>query len=188
VHLPELSRRQLPDAGDVPVLQAELRVRGVRAMSMLTIGIDPGLTGAIAFLGPSGELEHLADLPVIRDGKLAWIDAQGLTSTIIDTLRGRPARAVIERVNAFPGQGRSSAFNFGVSFGSLLALVQARYLPIELVTPAVWKRAMGLGSDKRASLNKARLLYPMAELDLAKHDGRAEALLLAHFAYTRNRT
>lgn len=149
------------------------------------IGIDPGLTGAIAILSPHGEVEELADLPVIRDGKLAWIDAQPLTSLLIDTLRGRPARAIIEREQAFPGQGRSSCFNFGVSFGSLLALVQARYLPIELVTPATWKRALGLSRDKKASLDKARLLFPSAELHLAKHEGRAEALLLAHWALTR---
>ncbi len=151
------------------------------------IGIDPGLGGAVSVLSPSGELERLSDLPVIRDGKLAWIDAQAMTSLLIDTLQGRPARAVIERVQAFPGQGRSSCFNFGVSFGSLLALVQARYLPIEFVTPAVWKRALGLSSDKRASLDKARLLYPAADLGLQKHEGRAEALLLAHWALSRTR-
>jgi crossover junction endodeoxyribonuclease RuvC len=149
------------------------------------VGIDPGLTGAIAVLGPGGELELLADLPIIRDGRLAWVDAQGMTSILIDSLHGRPARAVIERVSSMPKQGVASAFTFGVGVGSLLALVQARYLPIELVTAAVWKRALGLSSDKRASLNKARLLYPTADLTLAKHDGRAEALLLAHWALTR---
>lgn len=148
------------------------------------IGIDPGLSGAIAILTPAGELEALHDLPIITDGKLKWVDAQGMTSFLIDSLRGRPAKAYIERVQAFPSQGRSSCFNFGVGFGSLLALVQARYLPIELVTPAVWKRAMGLSSDKRASLDKARLLYPSADLGLQKHDGRAEALLLARYGLT----
>lgn len=151
----------------------------------VTIGIDPGLSGALAVLGPHGDLESLHDLPVIRDGRLAWIDAQGLTSLLIDSLRGRTARAVIERVSAMPAQGIASAFNFGVGFGSLLALVQARYLPIELVTAAQWKRAMGLSSDKRASLDKARLLFPTADLGLAKHDGRAEALLLAYWALNR---
>lgn len=149
------------------------------------IGIDPGLSGAIAILSPTGELECLADLPVIRDGKLSWIDGGRLQSILIDTLHGRPARAVVERVQAFPSQGRSSAFNFGVGFGSLLSILQARHLPIELVTPVVWKRAMGLSKDKHASLDKARLLYPSADLGLAKHDGRAEALLLAHWAMCR---
>ncbi len=81
-----------------------------------------------------------------------------------------------------PRQGIASAFNFGVGFGSVLSILQARHLSIELVTPVVWKRAMGLSKDKRASLDKARLLYPAADLSLAKHEGRAEALLLAHWA------
>jgi hypothetical protein len=86
-----------------------------------------------------------------------------------------------------PRQGIASAFNFGVGFGSLLGVLQARHIAIEFVTPAVWKRTMGLSQDKRASLDKARLLYPDAELGLAKHEGRAEALLLAHWAFTRPR-
>jgi hypothetical protein len=154
---------------------------------MHLIGVDPGLSGAIAVLKPSGELERLADLPVIRDGRLAWIDGSGLQSFLIDTLYGRPARAVVERVSAMPKQGIASAFNFGVGFGSVLSILQARHLPVELVTPATWKRAVGLSSDKRASLDKARLLFPDADLTLAKHDGRAEALLLAHWALTRSR-
>jgi hypothetical protein len=151
------------------------------------IGIDPGLTGGISILSPTGELERLADLPVIRDGKLSWIDGGRLQSMLIDTLVGRPARAIVERVSAMPRQGVSSAFYFGCGFGSVLSILQARHLAIELVTPTVWKRAMGLSSDKRASLDKARLLYPSADLGLAKHDGRAEALLLAHWALTRAR-
>jgi crossover junction endodeoxyribonuclease RuvC len=148
----------------------------------LILGIDPGLSGALAVLGPAGDLERVADLPVIRDGRLAWIDGAALQSLLIEALSGRPARAIVERVSAMPRQGVASAFTFGVTLGSILAICQARHLAIELVTPAVWKRALGLSSDKRASLDKARLLYPSAELDLAKHDGRAEALLLAHYA------
>lgn len=151
------------------------------------IGIDPGLSGALAVLSPSGDLERLSDLPVIRDGKLAWIDGGRLQSLLIDTLHGRPGRAVVERVQAFPKQGRSSAFNFGVGFGSVLSILQARHLPVELVTPVTWKRALGLNADKCRSLDKARLLFPAAELDQAQHDGRAEALLLAHWALTRTR-
>lgn len=145
------------------------------------IGIDPGLSGGIAILDQTGALQALEDLPVIRDGKLSWIDGGRLQSLLIDTLHGRPARVFIERVQAFPKQGRSSAFNFGVGFGSVLGVLQARHLAIELVTPAVWKSAMGLNRDKRASLDKARLLFPMAELSCAKHEGRAEALLIARY-------
>jgi len=151
----------------------------------LAIGIDPGLIGALAVLSPSGDVEALADLPVIRDGRLAWIDGGELQRLLLNTLNGRAARAYIERVSAMPRQGVASSFNFGVGFGSILAVVQSYPLPIELVTPATWKRALGLSSDKRASLDKARLLFPTADLGLSKHEGRAEALLLAHYAQTR---
>ena len=154
---------------------------------MLILGIDPGLTGAAALLDSDGVPELVADLPVIRDGRLAWIDGGAMQSTLLDALHGRPCRAVVERVSAMPRQGIASAFNFGVGLGSILATLQGLRLPIELVTPAQWKAALGLGKDKRASLDKARLLFPLAELHLAKHDGRAEALLLAHFALSRRK-
>ena len=155
-------------------------------MSRLIVAVDPGLSGAIAVLGPAGELE-LADLPVIRDGRLSWIDGGALQSLLIDALRGHPARAIVERVGAMPHQGVASSFTFGLTLGSILAVLQARHLAIELVTASVWKRALGLGSDKAASLHKARLLYPTADLALAKHEGRAEALLIAHYALSRPR-
>ena len=154
----------------------------------LTIGVDPGLCGAIAVLTDQGDVEGLTDLPVIRDGRLAWIDGGALQSFLVDTLHGRQARAIVERVSAMPRQGVASAFNFGVGFGSVLSVLQARQVAIELVTPAVWKRAMGLSADKSASLGRARLLFPTADLGLAKHDGRAEALLLAHWALSRSRS
>jgi len=153
----------------------------------LTIGIDPGLLGALAVLSQSGDVEALADLPVIRDRSLAWIDGGELQRLLLGALNGRPARAYIERVSAMPGQGVASSFNFGVGFGSILSIVQAWPLPIEFVTPAVWKRGLGLGSDKRASLDRARLLFPTADLGLAKHEGRAEALLIAYWAAARAR-
>ena len=154
---------------------------------MLTLGIDPGLSGGLALLDSDGMPELVADLPVIRDGRLCWIDGAALQSTLLEALQGRPCRAVVERVSAMPAQGIASAFTFGVGFGSILATLQTLRLPIELITPAQWKTALGLGKDKRVSLDKARLLFPSADLRLAKHDGRAEALLLAHYALNRRR-
>jgi crossover junction endodeoxyribonuclease RuvC len=148
---------------------------------MLTIGIDPGLSGAIAILDGDGAIESLRDLPIIRDLKLAWVDGSELSSIIAAALRGRSAVAMVERVSSMPSQGIASAFLFGVGFGSILSVLQTRQIPISFVTPAVWKRSYGLSKDKHASLHKARLLYPMAELHLAKHDGRAEALLIARY-------
>jgi crossover junction endodeoxyribonuclease RuvC len=147
----------------------------------LTLGVDPGLTGALAILSADGSLELLADLPIIRDKSLAWVDGSALQSMLLDALGGRQCRAIVERVSAMPRQGIASAFCFGVGFGSVLSVLQAMHISIEFVTPAVWKSSLGLSKDKKASLHKARLLYPAAELHLAKHDGRAEALLIAQY-------
>ncbi len=151
----------------------------------LQLGIDPGLSGAIAILDSAGCIETVRDLPIIRDAKLAWVDGSELQSIIMAALHGRTAVAMVERVSSMPGQGIASSFQFGVGFGSILSILQAMHIPLEFVTPAVWKKSYGLGRDKHASLHKARLLYPTAELHLAKHDGRAEGLLLARYALTR---
>lgn len=152
----------------------------------LTIGIDPGLSGAIAMLDERGDVVFVDDLPVVRDNKLAWIDGGELQSLIINWRSGRQCTAMIERVNAMPQQGVSSSFQFGVGFGSILGVLQAMSIPIEFVRPTNWKKAMALSSDKKAALHKARLLYPDVDLHLAKHDGRAEALLIARYARSRN--
>jgi crossover junction endodeoxyribonuclease RuvC len=136
-------------------------------------------------LATDGTFEHVADLPIIRDRSLAWVDGSELQSILLGVLHGRTAHAIVERVSAMPRQGIASAFTFGVGFGSILSVLQALHVPLELVTPAVWKRSFGLSSDKHASLHKARLLFPTAELHLAKHDGRAEALLLANYGLQR---
>jgi len=153
----------------------------------LCIGIDPGLSGAVAILDQAGELVSVTDLPVIRDLSLAWIDGNELQSIILGALQGRTAGAIIERVSSMPGQGIASSFQFGVGFGSVLSVLQAMHIPLEFVTAAVWKRSYGLRKDKHASLHKARLLYPAAELHLAKHHGRAEALLVARYSLNRLR-
>lgn len=152
-------------------------------MSTLTIGIDPGLSGALGILDSAGEFVGACDLPVIRDRNLAWIDGDLLRSVLLGFEGSK--RVVIERVSAMPKQGVASSFQFGVGFGSILGVVQSLGLPLELVTPVTWKRALGLSSEKHASLHKARLLFPAADLRLAKHDGRAEALLIAHWAARR---
>jgi crossover junction endodeoxyribonuclease RuvC len=150
-------------------------------VSYLTIGIDPGLSGAIAVLEPNGVLVALADLPVIRDKSLAWIDGGALSSWLLTHAAGSPKRAFVERVSAMPKQGVSSSFQFGVGFGAVLATLQCLQIPLELVTASKWKREMALGKDKKAALHKARLLWPTAELHLEKHHGRAEALLIAYW-------
>lgn len=157
---------------------------------VLTIGFDPGLSGAVAFIEDDGVVAGVYDLPVVRDAKLAWIHGGQLASMIIDHKAHRRCTAMVERVNSMPQQGIASAFQFGVGFGSVLSVLQALGVAIEFVRPTEWKKSYGLGGANKAkhqALNKARLLYPEAELHLAKHDGRAEALLIARYAVTRRR-
>lgn len=153
------------------------------------IGIDPGMSGAMSTIWNRSDesFYHVEDLPVMTDMSLAWIDGGLLQSELMKWAPQRPT-VVIERVSAMPGQGVSSCFKFGAVFGSILSVVQAIGFPIEFVSPAVWKRDLGLIKDKKAALHKARLLFPHAELHLAKHDGRAEALLIAHWYLRHGRT
>lgn len=145
---------------------------------MITIGIDPGLSGAIAAIEASGHYA-VQDLPVQRDKSLAWIDGARLADIVRSFGSAGEMTCIIERVSAMPKQGVASSFGFGVNFGSVLGVIQGLGIRLELVTPVKWKREMNLSAEKHASLHKARLLFPRAELHLCKHDGRAEALLLA---------
>lgn len=142
------------------------------------IGIDPGLFGAVAVLSERGEFRNVHDLPIICDRALSWIDGDQLRTLLLEA---GPGRVIVERVSAMPKQGVSSSFRFGLGFGSILSVVQALQMPLEFVTASQWKRALGLSADKKASLHKARLLFPDAELHLAGHHGRAEALLIARW-------
>jgi crossover junction endodeoxyribonuclease RuvC len=156
---------------------------------VIFIGIDPGITGAIAAIDDQAQVELCADLPVIRSGKLAWIDANELTTLLMTARNGRPARIIVERAQSMPGQGISSTFGYGVVLGSILAACQRIAVPLDLVPAAVWKRAMGLDSQKAGSLDRARLQFPTAELDRKKDHNRAEALLIAEYcwrSYTRS--
>jgi crossover junction endodeoxyribonuclease RuvC len=133
-------------------------------------------------LDRDGALVAVDDLPVIRDGRLAWIDADALLSRLLEVRGGRPMRAIVERVHAMPRNGSQAAFSQGATLGSILATLQLVRARIELVTPQAWKRSLGLSSDKSASLDRARLLFPDAPLDRQKDHGRAEALLIAWHA------
>lgn len=139
------------------------------------LGIDPGVSGAIAFYFP-GTPDRIAvdDVPVAG----GEISAPHLASVI---RRYSPSMAVIEKVNAFPGQGVSSVFNFGRSYGDVRGVVGALNIPLHFVSPQKWKKHFGLTSDKDLSRMLAIRMFPsVAEhFKLKKHDGRAEAALIA---------
>ncbi len=157
-------------------------------MSTVYIGADPGCSGAIAFLSPDGSLEHVDDWPVITDRTLKWVDGAALQSLLLDRVGGRRAFACVERVGSMPKQGVASTFAFGVAYGSILGVLQAAHVAIGLVTPRTWKAAAGLGDDKHASLHRARMLYPDADIPLVKHHNKAEAILIARYGLSRRPT
>lgn len=163
-------------------------------MSKLILACDPGITGAFALFTAAGDLLHAADMPIIRDQKTAWVDAEALSSALFQLIQGRETTAVVERVHAMPKNGCVAAFSQGATLASLLATLQIVRARIELVTPGVWKRQLGLTFTKddgdrvrkSASLDKARLLFPAAPLDRQKDHNRAEAILLGAW-YLTNR-
>lgn len=147
----------------------------------MIIGIDPGFSGAIAFLDKTN-LVAVYDLPLTTVMGRKQIDAEKLKKYIPNT-RGIEY-AVIEDVHAMPDQGVVSMFRFGYNAGILFGLLTGLNIKILRVKPAVWKSALGLDSNKKNSLILACKLFPHAENSFAraKDDGRAEAALIAYFA------
>jgi crossover junction endodeoxyribonuclease RuvC len=157
-----------------PAQQEDRRVTEPR----LVLGVDPGATGALALVDPDGpELVDVLDMPLVRWGKAAIVDG----ATLLDWLAGRAIGAiVIEAVASRPGQGVASSFAFGRAVGGVEAVLAALGPPVVHVTPQQWKRRAGLASAKADSLALARLRFgAREEFRLKKHEGRAEAALLA---------
>jgi crossover junction endodeoxyribonuclease RuvC len=156
---------------------------------MFTLGIDVGITGALAVISQrDGEVVALHDLPVMVWGKTKWIDAFELCGLIRHARAGHPCRAFVEHVHAMPKLGCVAANSKGMTLGSTLAALQFAGVAFELLPPTTWKRALGLiatdstdSQKKLASLTRARMLFPTADLDRVKDHNRAEALLIAHY-------
>jgi crossover junction endodeoxyribonuclease RuvC len=148
-------------------------------ISKINIGIDPGLSGAIVAILPDGAIEF-HDMPILEIKKKTQLDYAGL-ALILRQYQGQ-STAAIEFVSAMPGQGVSSMFKFGQVYGAALATLATLQIPYQCVTPPVWKRAFKLvGCDKDESRSRALEMFPacVSHLRLKKHQGRADALLLA---------
>jgi crossover junction endodeoxyribonuclease RuvC len=153
-------------------------------MTGTIIGIDPGLDGALAFL--FRDTLTILDMPTVtiqRGGKnKRELDLAAIVKALDHGLYV-PAHAFVEQVGAMPGQGVSSMFSFGKSYGSILGILAAKRIPYTLVPPVRWKRALAVPAGKDAARHRASQLLPaFADLwPLVKHDGRAEAALIAHY-------
>jgi crossover junction endodeoxyribonuclease RuvC len=141
------------------------------------LGVDPGLTGALAFFFPGFPARIATDDMPVAGGE---INAAGLADRI---RKMRPDVALIERVGAMPGQGVSSTFKFGASFGVVCGVLAALEIPCHRVSPASWKKHFRLSSDKEASRALALRLFPATAEHFAhkKDHGRAEAALIARY-------
>lgn len=143
------------------------------------IGIDPGLSGAIAVLSPAGPLVY--DMPTMETGRAATVKRTVDAHALSRLLRSAPGPVWLERVNAFPGQGVASMFSLGHSFGVAYAVAAALEMPTFFVEPREWKAFFKLGKEKDRSRALAQRLYPTIAMDRAKDHGRAEALLIARY-------
>ena len=155
---------------------------------MITIGIDPGLSGAVGVLN-NGLYQAVEDMPTVAKGS-GSVKSEADAAGLLGMLRWYskpdiPVAVALERVNAMPGQGVSSVFSLGDSFGVARAVVAASRFELTYVTPATWKRHFGLGSDKEQCRALAIRLFPDAPLHLKKYADRAEALLMARWLYEK---
>tara|TARA_B100000902_G_C27264605_1_gene892789 strand:+ start:550 stop:1044 length:495 start_codon:yes stop_codon:yes gene_type:complete len=162
---------------------------------MLIIGIDPGISGSICFF-ENGEIKDVIDMPTMTDGKKNKKQVNGsqifneISRRIIKIDR-KNIKVVIEQVSAMPGQGVTSMFNFGQSFGILKGICSAMQLPMYFVRPAKWKKYFNLiNSEKDASRTKAIEIFPYFSVNLSKKkdSNKADAILIASFYYETYKT
>ena len=157
---------------------------------MLIIGIDPGISGAICFF-EDGQINEIIDMPVMADGKKnkRQINGPQVYNEIFTRINRFPKKnitVVIEQVSAMPGQGVTSMFNFGQSFGVLKGICSAMQLSMHFVRPAKWKKYFGLiKTEKDASRTKVIEIFPYisSQLSRKKDANKADAILIASFFY-----
>ena len=157
---------------------------------MLIIGIDPGISGAICFFD-NGQVKEIINMPVMADGKKNKRQVNGpqTYNEILKRINNYPKKdiiVVIEQVSAMPGQGVTSMFNFGQSFGVIKGICSAMQLSMFFIRPAKWKKYFSLiKTEKDASRTKVIEIFPYisSELSRKKDSNKADAVLIASFFY-----
>ena len=157
---------------------------------MLIIGIDPGISGSICFF-ENGKIIDVIEMPTMTEGKKNKKQVNGSQiyneiSNRIHKVKNQEIRVIIEQVSAMPGQGVTSMFNFGQSFGILKGICSAMQLPMYFVRPTKWKKYFNLiNSEKDASRTKAIEIFPYfsSHLSKKKDSNKADAILIANFYY-----
>jgi crossover junction endodeoxyribonuclease RuvC len=159
---------------------------------MKIIGIDPGLSGAIAILEDNKVL-NIFDMPVMAEGKKN--KRQLNSAQLVNIIRGNTVPedevvVIVEQVNAMPGQGVTSMFNFGQTFGAIKGVCAALNLPIFFVRPSKWKKYFELiNASKDSSRTKVIEMYPLLSNQLSKKKdvNKSDAILIARF-YSETRS
>ena len=157
---------------------------------MLVIGIDPGISGSICFF-LNGRITDVVEMPTMTEGKKNKKQVNGSQifneiSERIKKLDKSDIRVVVEQVSAMPGQGVTSMFNFGQSFGILKGICSAMRLPMYFVRPTKWKKYFNLiNSEKDTSRTRAIEIFPYfsPKLSRKKDSNKADAILIANFYY-----
>ena len=157
---------------------------------MLIIGIDPCISGSICFF-QDGKIIDVVEMPTMTEGKKnkKQVNGSQIYNEIyarIKKLDSKDIKVVVEQVSAMPGQGVTSMFNFGQSFGILKGICSAMQLPMYFVRPAKWKKYFNLiNSEKDASRTRAIEIFPYFSSNLSrkKDSNKADAILIASFYY-----
>lgn len=155
-------------------------------MAVTVLGIDPGISGALAALDSNGNLV-VEDFPV-HAVKTSLGRARNELDLVqlaqfIQGISAAVDHVFIERVNAMPGQGVTSMFRFGYSAGAVHGVIAALGLPVTFVTPQTWQKAQGVGAGADAARQRASQLFPQYATELArkKDQHRADATLIARY-------
>jgi crossover junction endodeoxyribonuclease RuvC len=157
---------------------------------MLVIGIDPGISGSICFF-QDGKIIDVVEMPTMTEGKKNKKQVNGSQifneiSERIKKIDKKDIKVIIEQVSAMPGQGVTSMFNFGQSYGILKGICSAMQLPMYFVRPTKWKKYFNLiNSEKDASRTRAIEIFPYfsPKLSRKKDSNKADAILIASFYY-----
>ncbi len=157
---------------------------------MLIIGIDPGMSGSICFF-EDGKILDVVEMPTMTDGKKnkRQVNGSQIYNEILKKIKQtdkKNIKVIIEQVSAMPGQGVTSMFNFGQSFGILKGICSAMQLPMYFVRPTKWKKYFNLiNSEKDASRTKAIEIFPYFSSNLSKKkdSNKADAILIASYYY-----
>ena len=162
---------------------------------MLIIGIDPGISGSICFF-EDGRILDVVEMPTMTEGKKnkKQVNGSQIYNEIFNRIKQRDKKeikVIIEQVSAMPGQGVTSMFNFGQSYGILKGICSAMRLPMYFVRPAKWKKYFNLiNSEKDASRTRAIEIFPYfsSQLSRKKDSNKADAILIASFYYETYKT